>query len=190
MKNLILILATLMSTSAFAVTAFDRNGGPGDLKPNQFKAGIQAGQVGLLGDQGGNASNAIGIGLVGNYSITDALTLELTYLQSSKDELDHKEYAFGIMNYFNSYESMMFHWATGIAFANNSFDVANQSLSDTGFGLYAGIGMDVLTKGRVTFGVQGRYYKMFDASKTASNGTEYKIVDDFYTVLFRVMYAF
>lgn len=191
MKLFVFFLTIFLSVSSFAITAFDRNGGAGgEPGANRYHVGLQAGQVGLLRDQGNKASGAIGFGVLGGYSITDALLLELSYLQSSKDHFKHKEYAFGVANYFNNYESMFFHWAGGLAFVDNTLDLTSQSLSDTAFSLYAGLGLDVLTKGPVSFGVQGRYYKVFDSSKKDSLGNEYKIADDFYTVLFRVIMTF
>lgn len=181
MAKLLLILtclAAMVSLKAF---------GAEDPKQDEIRLGVLTGNVGLLDDVGDDAGNAIGIGVIFNYNITDELFFEGSYLQSSHENLDHKEYSFGIGQYFESYETIYFHWSTGVLFGTN--DLATINKEDTGFGLFGGLGLDILTSKRVSFGLQAHYNMMFDKEIQIA-GVETPIVQDFYTILFKIQFLF
>ena len=178
MKNLFLF--TFVSILALSPKAFSE--GP---KADTFKLGAVVGNVGLTGDAGktsnGSSENAIGIGGVFGYSIEDELSFELTYMQSSHDDLDHSDFNLGVQYYFNSYEPFYYGLTGGVAFVTNEVG----SIDDTAFGLFIGAGADVFTKRALIVGLQARYYSMFGSEV---NGVE--VVGNFYTVLARVLFQF
>lgn len=181
MAKLLIILTCLAAVVSL------KTFGAQDPKQDEIRIGVLTGNVGLLKEVGDDAGNAIGLGAVLNYNITDELFFEGSYLQSSHDNLDHKEYNFGIGQYFESYETIYFYWSTGILFATNDLTAINQE--DTGFGLYGGLGLDILTSKRVSFGLQARYNMLFDKEVNVS-GRDIPVVQDFYTMLFKVQFLF
>lgn len=182
MAKLVIILtflAAVVSLKAFGA----------DPKEGDFRVGVTAGNVGLLKDVGDDAGNAIGFGVVFDYNIADEFFFEGSYVQSSHDKLDHQEYNFGVGQFFESYETAYFYWAAGVLFATNEIEITSLKAKDTGFGLYGGLGVDIYTAKNITFGLQARYNKIFEKEKNVS-GNDIKIVQDFYTVLFKVQYTF
>ncbi|MES2769124.1 MAG: outer membrane beta-barrel protein [Bdellovibrionota bacterium] len=178
MKNLFLF--TFISILALSPKAFSE--GP---KADTFKLGAVVGNVGLTGDPGedsnNSSKNAIGVGGVFGYSIEDELSFELMYMQSSHDKLDHKDFNLGVQYYVNSYEPFYYGITGGVAFVTNEVG----TIDDTAFGLFIGAGADVFTKRALIIGLQARYYSMFGSEV---NGVE--IVDDYYTVLARILFQF
>lgn len=181
MTKLLLILSCLVAV--VSLKAF----GAEDPKQGDFRIGVITGNVGLLKDVGDDAGNAIGFGGVFNYNIADEFFFEGSYIQSSHDDLDHQEFNFGVGQYFESYETAYFYWAAGVLFASNKLD--SPDVKDTGFGLYGGAGLDIYTAKSVTFGLQARYNKIFEKEKEVA-GNDIKVVQDFYTVMFKVQYTF
>lgn len=181
MTKLLLILICL--AAVVSLKAF----GSEDPKQGDFRIGVITGNVGLLKDVGDDAGNAIGFGGVFNYNISDDFFFEGSYIQSSHDNLDHQEFNFGVGQYFESYETAYFYWTAGVLFATNDLELVNAK--DTGFGLYGGAGLDIYTAKNIAFGLQARYNKIFEKEKQVS-GNEVKVVQDFYTVMFKIQYTF
>lgn len=179
MKHLLIIAITLFTMNAFAE-------GP---KADTFKLGAVVGNVGLSEEIGNSSKNAIGVGGVFGYSIEDELAFELSYIQSSHDDIDHQDINLGVQYYFNSYEPFYYGLTGGVAFVTNEYSAGATSKDDTAFGLFIGIGADVFTKRNLIIGLQGRYYSMF-GSKVDIGGTKYDLVDDYYTVLARILFQF
>lgn len=175
MKHLLLVtILSFFSLSAFAE-------GP---KADTFILGAVVGNVGLSEDAG-ESKNAIGVGGVFGYSIEDELSFELMYMQSSHDDLDHQDINLGVQYYFNSYEPFYYGFTGGVAFVTNEIG----SVDDTAFGLFIGAGADVFTKRALVIGLQARYYSMFGSDVTVG-GQEVTLVDDYYTILARVLFQF
>ncbi len=175
-----LFLFTFISILALSPKAFSE--GP---QADTFKLGAVVGNVGLSDDTPNTSKNAIGVGGVFGYSIEDELSFELMYMQSSHDDLDHSDFNLGVQYYVNSYEPFYYGITGGVAFVTNEVG----SVDDTAFGLFIGAGADVFTKRSLIIGLQARYYSMF-GSDIDIGGTKYTLVDDYYTVLARILFQF
>lgn len=172
MKILGLIFAvSLMSLNVFAE-------GP---KADTFKLGAVVGNIGLSNDSTTVSKNAIGVGGVFGYSLEDELNFEFSFIQSEHDQLDHQNINLGVQYYFNSYEPFYYNFTGGVAFVTNEIS----TVDDTAFGLFFGAGADVFTKRNLIVGLQARYYSMF-----ASEVNGVKVVDDFYSVMARILFQF
>lgn len=181
LNGLFVILVFLVSGSA---TAQD---GP---KENLFKLGAVFGNVALSESPQGTSKNSIGLGGIFGYSLEDELSFELGYLQSSHDKVDLQDISLGVQYYFNSYEPFYYGFTAGVSFTTNELEISNtETLDDTAFGLFVGAGADVFTKRSMIIGLQARYYKMF-ASDITSNSTSYSVIDDYYTILVRLLFQF
>jgi hypothetical protein len=161
-------------------------------KADTFKLGAVVGNVALSNDGTFGtktvSKNAIGLGGVFGYSLEDELSFEFTFMKSSHDDLDHQDLSLGVQYYFNSYEPFYYGLTGGVSFTKNEVSsIANAD--DTAFGLFFGAGADVFTKRGLIVGLQARYYSMFASDKNIG-GTKYTIVDDYYTVLARVLFQF
>ena len=189
MRKLLVIAITLLTTSAFA--GFTGAGsGSGSPAPQKFRAGLLLGNVALNSVPVKESKNAIGGGVSLGYSVNEELGIELSYIQSKHDDLKYKDYSLGAVYYFESYDPFFFHLTGGVSFTNASDTLASgQEFSDTAFGLFAGIGADIYTKRTMIIGLQTRYYKMFGSDKTVGN-TAYTLVDDYWTVMMRVLFQF
>ena len=176
-----LFLFTFMAVVALSPNVFAE--GP---TADKFKLGAVVGNV-ALSEDAGESKNAIGIGGVFGYSIEDELSFELTYMESSHDDLDHKDFSLGVQYYFNSYEPFYYGLTGGVAFVTNEVG----TVDDTAFGLFIGAGADVFTKRSLVIGLQARYYSMFgsDVDLGGSVG-RVTLVDNYYTVLARILFQF
>lgn len=177
MKHIKLALVAallIISTNAFAE-------GP---TADKFTLGAVVGNV-ALSEDAGQSKNAIGVGGVFGYSIEDELSFEMMYMQSSHDDLDHSDINLGVQYYFNSYEPFYFGLTGGVAFVTNEVG----TVDDTAFGLFIGAGADVFTKRNLMIGLQARYYSMFGSDVTVGS-SKVTLVDDFTTVMARVLFQF
>ena len=160
-------------------------------KADTFKVGALFGNVALTNDgtTPDIGKNSIGLGAIFGYSIEDELSFEFSYITSDHDDLDHKDLSLGVNYYFNSYEPFYYNFSGGASFTENELSGATATGKDSAFGLYAGVGADVFTKRDLIIGLQARYYKMFSSEKSIST-VNYNIVDDYYTVMARMMFQF
>lgn len=179
MKNLFLF--TFISILALSPKAFSE--GP---QADTFKLGAVVGNVGMSDDITGTSKNAIGVGGVFGYSIEDELSFELMYMQSSHDDLDHSDFNLGVQYYVNSYEPFYYGITGGVAFVTNEIG----TYDDTAFGLFIGAGADVFTKRALIIGLQARYYSMFGSDVDVGGAAKQTLVDDYYTVLARILFQF
>jgi opacity protein-like surface antigen len=177
------LLLTILSILTLA--NFAHAEGP---KEDTFKLGAMFGNVALKEDAG-QSKNAIGVGGIFGYSLADELSFEIDYLQSTHDDLKSSNIGLGVNYYFNSYEPFYYSLTGGVAFTTNKYDSAGTSADDTAFGLFIGAGADVFTKRNLIVGLQARYYKMFGSDVKIGSDT-YTLVDDYVTILARVMFQF
>jgi hypothetical protein len=186
MKHLLLV--TLISIFSISTMASIASEGP---KENTFKAGVLFGNVALGNDNSAApaiSKNSIGFGGLFGYSLEDELSFEFAYMKSSHDDLDHSDLSLGVEYYFNSYEPFYYGLTGGVSFTKNEIS-GTVSGDDTAFGLFVGIGADVFTKRGMVVGLQARYYDMFSSDKNIG-GTKYNLVDNYYTILARVLFQF
>lgn len=184
MKRIYLLLILLTFSLSPKVNAQD---GP---KADLFKLGAIFGNVALSDAPQGTSKNAIGLGGIFGYSLEDELSFELGYLQSSHDKVDLQDISLGVQYYFNSYEPFYYGLTAGVTFTSNELEIStSQTIDDTAFGLFIGAGADVFTKRSMVVGLQARYYKMFASDITVSS-TNYTVIDDYYTILVRVLFQF
>ncbi len=159
-------------------------------KADRFKLGAVFGNVALSDAPAGTSKNSIGLGGILGYSLEDELSFEIGYLQSSHDKVDLQDISLGIQYYFNSYDPFFYGLTAGVTFTSNELEISStESLDDTAFGLFIGAGTDVFTKRSMIVGLQGRYYKMF-ASDITRSSTNYTVIDDYYTILVRLLFQF
>jgi hypothetical protein len=183
------LLFTFISVFSMTTMASIASEGP---KADTFKLGAVVGNVALSNSGTGISKNAIGLGGVLGYSIEDELSFEMTYLKSSHDDLAHTDLSLGVEYYFNSYEPFYYGLTGGVSFTKNKLDKTSPTVAkgdDTAFGLFVGIGADVFTKRGMILGLQARYYDMFGSDKDIG-GTKYNLVDNYYTILARVLFQF
>lgn len=152
----------------------------------QIRLGGQAGHVGLHGDVGTSAGNAVGAGGIFNYAVTDEMMLELTYNTSSHKDLKHNDIGAGINFFFNSYDMAYFYLAAGANFITH--DLTTISKSATGFGLYGGLGVDFDLGRNFSTGLQAIYHNAFDASVDVG-GTSVKAIQSYTTVMLRLLFV-
>jgi hypothetical protein len=154
-----------------------------------FKLGAVVGNIGLTDSAYGSSKNGIGLGGIFGYSLEDELSFEMAFIQSSHDKLDHQDISLGVQYYFYSYEPFYYGLTGGVSFTTNEIDNGGVKTDDTAFGLFIGAGADVYTKRSLIVGLQARYYKMF-GSEVNISGANYKLVDNYYAILARVLFQF
>lgn len=180
--KLILIFLVLFATSIIAKA---------ELAEDKARIGFQAGNVGLLKDVGDNAGNAIGLGVITGYHVVEDILVEAGWVHSSHDDLKHDEYSFGAMYYIDGADPIYWNAGAGLAFIDHEYTKGGENLSDVGFALYAATGVDIFLKKRLVTGLQARYYKAFEVEKKNAAGTlDIPIIQDFYTVMFRLQFIF
>lgn len=170
----LLIASTLSPSIGFAAS-----------EPGHFRIGALLGQVGLFGDPGSGGANAIGVGAVAGYRLDESLALDLSYLQSSHDRVDHQDISVGADYYVGDYETAYPHLSAGMSFITNKFKDA--AATGTAAAVYIGGGLELEIQRGLTIGPELRFQKSFEASGKVGN-TDVKTVQDSYTLLIRLLY--
>lgn len=184
MKKLLVIAALVLGYSQ--AHAFEEG---------QVQLGLLGGNVTLLKDVGDSGSNALGYGVMAGVYSRDDLSFNLAYLMSDHDAVKHNEVNMGVDYYFNSFDGGAPFLSGGIVLSNNRMTIPQSvslnagEVSSSAFGLYAGGGVDFQLNSNIRAGVAAKYNFVFDADKNYG-GTEFKTVQDNFTVLARIMFAF
>jgi hypothetical protein len=153
----------------------------------QIRFGAQGGHVGLHETVGEAAGNAVGFGGIFNYAVTEEMMLEMTYTTSSHTNLKHNDFGAGLNFYFNSYDAAYFYFAGGANFITHDITGA-VSKSATGFGLYAGLGLDFDLGKNFSSGLQALYHKAFE-TKVDVAGTQVAIIQPYTTIMLRLLFV-
>jgi hypothetical protein len=158
------------------------------IDENEIRLGLQGGHVGLLQDVGSRYGNALGFGGFANYTVSSEMQFEVGYLSSSHSGLRHQEISTGLNFFYNSYDAAYFSVKGGVDFIGH--DLPTERVTSSGFGLYAGLGVDFELGKRFNAGLEGKYHSAFDTEVTNTAGTRVKGIQSFVTVLLRLMYVF
>jgi hypothetical protein len=155
------------------------------IERGTLRVSALAGQVGLFGDPGNGGANALGLAGSAGFQVSDALALELRYLNSSHSDVNHGDLSVGGEYAFGDFESGYPHGEIGMSFIHNEFK--SGSISGDAAGLYIGGGLDFELARQLQIGPDVRFVKAFTTHGQV-NGVDTTMVGDNYSVMIRISY--
>jgi hypothetical protein len=159
----------------------------GAANKGDWRIGLQAGEVLLMGDVSATDENSIGFGGTAGIFVSDDFVFEADLINSSHTSVKHSALSVGGNWYLGDYQSAYPSLAAGVSFISN--EIKSIGATGDGFGAYFGGGFDFELSPLFSAGIQLRYQKAFEG-KTRINNVDYVTVDDSATVLLRLMYYF
>jgi hypothetical protein len=153
----------------------------------QIRFGAQAGNVAPMKDQAA-AGNAVGGGAIFNYAVSDEMMFELTYNTSSHTGLKHSDFGAGLNFFVNSYDAAYFYVSAGANFINRELTAVSKT--STGFGVYAGLGVDFDLGKNFSTGIQALYHEAFDTSvDIGTPPVSTKIIQSYTSIMLRLLFV-
>ncbi|MEQ1875843.1 MAG: outer membrane beta-barrel protein [Bdellovibrionia bacterium] len=154
----------------------------------QIRFGGQAGNVGPADKVNGtDVGNAMGAGAIFNFAVTDEMMLEIAYTGSNHNHLKHTNLGAGINFFFNSYDPAYFYLSAGADFNNHVVEIPAGDKSATGFGLYAGLGVDFDLGKNFSTGLQAIYHNSFGSNIDFPPSVN--VIPNYTTVMLRLLFV-
>ena len=192
MKNLIFVFTVFLATTAFAG------------EPGGSNVGLQAGQITLNGDVATWYTNSLGWGAFYQYVVTDTVTFELAYANSSHtgtansaalkmtqhsltgDLLYTFKSMYGVLPYLKGGVDFVIHAPQDVPGVGSNTQYNNLST----FGLNLGLGAEYMLTEQTGVGLDLTFHNIFDTAVSAPNAVNVKAIQGFSTVLARFVFKF
>ena len=197
MKRLIFVFAMLL----MMFLVLDVN--EAFAEEGRHSLGIQGGQVGLFQDVGSTYGSALGAGAFFDYASSDWLELELAYLGSRHSlnglSLNQSSYTASMIYNIDELDAFTPYLRLGAEYVSHTQDVWTNTLTgppgisstnNSGFGLDMGLGGKFMVGNNFSAGLDVIYHSVFDVSVTPLGSNSQKVIQSYYTVLFRLAYVF
>ncbi|MEK7358097.1 MAG: outer membrane beta-barrel protein [Bdellovibrionota bacterium] len=149
-----------------------------------FRYSLDVGGIAMHGDLN-NQGTKVGAGFGATYQFNDRYSLELVYIGSSFEDVDHRAFDIGA-SWYHPDVAEDFHTSAGFSFIHNDFKLLSRS--GDAAGIYLGLGMSWEVATRLRLGYDIRFHKAFPSKATIA-GVEVTTVTDSTSMMFSVSYA-
>lgn len=156
----------------------------------EIRLGPQIAQVALLGDVGERHGSVLGYGAFFNYGTSDDLIFEAGFLTGRTTDFSHTEVNLGFGSYFSQWWLLYPRFEVGVLYISNAYTLNPKDLISSGFGIYAGAGVDYAITDLLTGTFVTRYVRGFEQTIQLSDGTRWKSIQDNLLFMIRVSYSF